>query len=327
MERKKLRILHVIPYSEAPSSFIFAKRLAADLVEEGHESEIFYLKSRFSPFELRKQYQLFKKAVKSFQPDVIHAHYGTINGYFASLYRSVPLVVTFQGSDLNFTSDIGRIREKLGKKLSFIAARRARRIICVSENLQASLGSLKSKSSIIPAGISTSVFRKMDREACKRQLDLDPEVNYVFFNANNPVVKRLDIAEQVVALLKDKNVRLLSLNGGVMPDEIPVFLNASFALLLCSESEGSPLVIKEAMACSLPIVSVNVGDVAERIAGVDHCYIVAQEAPVLAEKLRSLLDSGVDRTNGKEVLVAQGIDSRTTTQRIVEVYHAAIGDE
>jgi len=52
-----------------------------------------------------------------------------------------------------------------------------------------------------------------------------------------------------------------------------VWLNASNVLLLTSLHEGSPTVVKEALACGLPVVSVDVGDVAERIEGIEGCHL------------------------------------------------------
>ena len=77
----------------------------------------------------------------------------------------------------------------------------------------------------------------------------------LFLNSNNPVVKRLDIAQDVQNLLAGYSVQLLSLNGSVEPNEIPIYLNACVATILCSDSEGSPMVIKEAMACGLPVAA------------------------------------------------------------------------
>src|SRR5215813_6801688 len=85
---------------------------------------------------------------------------------------------------------------------------------------------------------------------------------------------------------------------GVPHGEVPIWLNASDVLLLTSLHEGSPTVIKEALACNLPIVSVNVGDVRERIWGVDGCYIAAPDPSDLAAKL-NLVYSGRRRVAGR----------------------------
>ncbi len=50
-------------------------------------------------------------------------------------------------------------------------------------------------------------------------------------------------------------------------------MKASDVLLLTSYWEGSPNVIKESMACNLPIISVDVGDVKEVISGTFNCFL------------------------------------------------------
>jgi teichuronic acid biosynthesis glycosyltransferase TuaC len=324
MENKTLKILHVIPFHPSPSSFIFAKRQVEDLSELGHRNELFFFNTSFSIIGFYKQLVQLKRVVKNFQPDIIHAHYGTINAYFASFISHVPLVVSFHGSDLNFTKDVHWLREKLGKRLSRSAAKSARRIICVSELLQTKLPIGKEKSTVISSGVNTEHFKKLNRTECKSALNLSKAKNYIFFNANNPVVKRLDIALEVVALLQDLNVELLSLKGNVDPTEIPVYLNASVAVLLCSDSEGSPMVIKEAMACELPIVSTDVGDVKSRIVGVEHCYIVEQNAEAIAEKMRIIIDTDVEVTNGLTQLKSLELDHLSVAKKVEAVYFSAI---
>jgi teichuronic acid biosynthesis glycosyltransferase TuaC len=324
MENRTLKIMHVIPFHPSPSSFIFAKRQVDDLSELGHRNELFFFNTSFSIIGFYKQLVELRKIVRNFEPDILHAHYGTINAYFASFITSVPLVVSFHGSDLNFTKDVHWLREKLGKLLSRRAAKSARRIICVSELLQTKLTIGKEKSTVISSGVNTENFKKLNRTECKSALNLSAAKNYVFFNANNPVVKRLDIALEVVELLKDLNVELLSLKGNVEPSEIPIYLNASVAALLCSDSEGSPMVIKEAMACGLPIVSTDIGDVKSRIVGVENCYIVGQNAEAIAAKMRIIIDSGVEITNGLAHLKSLELDHLSVAKKVEAVYFSAI---
>jgi teichuronic acid biosynthesis glycosyltransferase TuaC len=82
-------------------------------------------------------------------------------------------------------------------------------------------------------------------------------------------------------------------------DVVPKYMNACDVLVLTSNGEGSPMVIKEAMACNLPIVSVPVGDVPEVITNTDGCYLCSQDPQDVADKLAMALDGG-KRTNGRE---------------------------
>jgi teichuronic acid biosynthesis glycosyltransferase TuaC len=324
MENRRLKIIHVIPYHPAPSAFIFAKRQVEDLSDLGHLNQVFYFNTSFSILGFYRQLMRLRKLVRSFNPDVIHAHYGTINAFFASFVLNVPLIVSFHGSDLNYTKDVHWLREKLGKRLSRIAANRAQHIICVSKLLRAKLPVGKEKSSVIPSGVNTEKFKKMDRSMCKRELKLSDSKNYLFFNANNPIVKRLDIALETVDILKDLHVELLTLKGDIDPAEIPIYLNASIAVLLCSDSEGSPMVIKEAMSCGLPIVSTDVGDVKSVIAHVDNCFIIPQNSVLIAEKIRSIIASQIEQTNGLEQIKMLELDHLSVVKKVEAIYFSAI---
>src|SRR5690606_12582973 len=102
----------------------------------------------------------------------------------------------------------------------------------------------------------------------------------IAFNANHPKIKRLDLAEKAIESLRIEypQASLFKMHGDVPAGKVPFVLNAVDGVLLCSDNEGSPTIIKEAMACNLPIVSTDVGDVKERIAGVKEAIMVEQNA-------------------------------------------------
>jgi len=318
--------MHVLPYHPLDSASIFSKRQISDLGKLGHENKVFFLRARFNVLSLMSQFKEFKRQVEAFDPDIIHAHYGTITAFFASCYRKKPFVVSFHGSDLNKKTNVNKFRNRIGRKLSTIAAKRAQLVFCVSESLRQQLEVKKEEAIVLPSGIDMEMFRPIDREACIDRLGLKAEVKYVFFNSNNPGIKRLDIATEAVSMLTDLRVELLSLNGNVAPDEIPFYLNACRCLLLCSDNEGSPMVIKEAMACNLPTVAVNVGDVLERISEVSNSFVVQQDAGVIAAKIRQIVEQNIERTNGRDALISQNLDSMQIIGIMEREYFRILGN-
>ena len=92
------------------------------------------------------------------------------------------------------------------------------------------------------------------------------------------------------------------------------------ALLMTSFTEGSPQVIKEALACGCPIVSVDVGDVKERIDGVDGCYVAETRH---ATELASLLQNAMGfegKTKGRERVISDQLDNRLVSQQLMKIF-------
>ena len=95
-------------------------------------------------------------------------------------------------------------------------------------------------------------------------------------------------------------------------------MNAANVLVLTSTHEGSPNVVKEALACNLPIVSTDVGDVRERVAGLDNCVVCEDDRPeTVAAALEQALDSG-EFVNGRDAVL--DCDETLLTQHVIRIY-------
>ena len=108
------------------------------------------------------------------------------------------------------------------------------------------------------------------------------------------------------------------------PDIVPKYMSACDVLILASDGEGSPMVIKEAMACNLPIVSVRVGDVPEVIGNTKGCFLCSQEPQDIAEKLERALDWG-KRTNGREKI--NHLEISTSSRKVIDVYKKVLKEK
>ena len=100
---------------------------------------------------------------------------------------------------------------------------------------------------------------------------------------------------------------------------MPVMLNAADCLLVTSFHEGSPNLVKEAMACGLPIVSVPCGDVTERLTTLRVGQVCPFEARALGDALVDYLRAG-SRSQGRSALVAQGLDSASVARRLLALF-------
>jgi glycosyltransferase involved in cell wall biosynthesis len=285
-----MRVLFVIPGEAQGSSMVFARRQAESLAREGVEVEVFHLRSRTSLWVLAREGVRFRRTVRSFDPQVIHAHFGTVTALFAAWAAPMrPLVITFRGSDLNLSPSL---RSLAGQVLSQIAALRARRIVCVSRQLRERLWWRRGVVIILPSGVDPEVFCPEPRFAARRRLGWDDDERVVLFNAgHDPATKRLDLASEALRFTQGllKGVRMEVLDGTTPPARVPELLNAADCLLLTSDREGSPTVIQEALACNLPVISVDVGDTVERLRGMQCSAIVPREAAAIASELARVL--------------------------------------
>src|SRR6185312_17084351 len=220
--------------------------------------------------------------INFFKPDLIHVHTGSTTSFLVALARKkkVPWIITFGGSELLGNHQAGmkwKIRDKLSILLSMISARLSNGIICVSKNLQSVLpNSTLKKSIVIPRGVDIEQFKPINKLEARRVLKIDSHKIVVIFSLNrkDAVVKNKILADQVISELEEKygiDVSFITLID-YSKNEILLLLNAADALLITSLHEGSPNIVKEAMACNLPVVSVNCGDVNERLKNVKNSF-------------------------------------------------------
>lgn len=278
----------------------FAYEEIDSLVSTRIDSEVFVFDTKLSFGHLWSQCHQLRRRIREYHPDLIHVHFGSLVAILTALVARVPFVVTFRGSDLNPSWTDGFFRNLMQKMMSHVAAFRAAGIICVSEQLRKRLWWCAKKVSVIPSGVNMDRFHPMPQKSSREKLGWPLAGQVVIFNAGfSPLLKRLDLAEMSVELLRRRypSVRLEVLRGRVPHENVPLYMNAADCLLLTSEYEGSPTVIKEALACGLPIVSVDVGDVRERLEGVTPSTIVARDAEKIAAALESVLSSE-GRSNG-----------------------------
>lgn len=320
-----MKVLALIPGEELGSSMIFSKRQVNQLIEKGINVKTFFLSSRTSLSVLYSELKRFRKEITLFKPDIIHCHYGTVTAMFGTLSTTIPKVITYHGSDLNIAKDVHWTRSYMGHIFSQVAALFAKRIICVSSKLKSRLWWHQSKAEVIPVGVDEKKFFPTDKQKARAQLQWDQEKFYILFNANNPIVKRLDIAENIEKELKkiDARYNIHYVKGFTPADAMPLLLNASDALLMCSDTEGSPALIKEAMACNLPIVSNDIGDIAERLNGVKMCTVVERNGKLMAEKLHEII-SMKERSNGREVILKEGLTEDDIADKIISIYNSCI---
>jgi glycosyltransferase involved in cell wall biosynthesis len=257
------------------------------------------------------------------QFDLIHAHYGLV-GWVARMQWKAPLVVTYHGDDaLGTIGPHGRT-----KTFSRVTAAFCRRlgpvvdaVIVQSPEMERRFAN--SRVHVIPHEVDLEVFCPSDKLEARRLLALEPHKKYILFAANPDIaVKRFPLAKAAFECLRtrDSSVELLVVFREPQP-RLALYMNACDALVFPSWQEGSPNIVKQAMACNLPIVATAAGDVKEVIEGVPGCYISSPDVPEFASRLGEILQSPA-RTHGRERV--QRFAGPLVARRVIGVYESSL---
>lgn len=307
-----MKILFVSSGNSREGISPIVKRQGESLAQTGMEVDYFTIKGKGYKSYFRHIF-ILRNHLKSTHYDKVHAHY-SFSAFVASFAGARQLVVSLMGSDL---------KAKRGYKyvilfLSFLF--RWKHIIVKSDDMKRELRS--GKIMVMPNGVNLHLFRPLDKNKCREELSWDPEKTHVLFAANpNRPEKNFELAKKSVEKLNDPALALHALEN-VAPDRVPVWMNASDVVILSSLWEGSPNVVKEALACNCLIVTTDVGDVRWLIGEEPGCFIASQNPEDFSAKIRSaiLYSSGGGRRAGRERLLSLGLDSASVAQKIITLY-------
>ncbi len=303
---------------------IFIKRQVEDMENEGL-CTIKVVKDRkgfvaYAPFILKNIFYLLLGSY-----DIVHAYYGFHSALFAAIIKRRPLIITFVGSD----ALIEPSRNKVYRILQRFVVSRSNHIIAVSSKIRniliSDLGADANKISVITFGINFDLFKPIPRARAREKLGFPSDKKLVLFPSSpQRIEKRFDIFNRAVELLQKDNHNILPviLSNNRRPySEVPLVMNACDVLVLTSDSEGSPTVIKEALACNLPIVSVDVGDAREVIKDAANCYICKQEPVNIAEGIKLVLNNGIRTATRNNI---KHLSAKKIARKIIELYKKII---
>ncbi len=313
-----------LPSEVNPQAGIFVKEQVDSLRQLGVQVETLDVAGKGRPLNYVKAAARLFRLVREKKFDLVHAHYG-LCVLVAHAQCRAPVVACFHGGDVLEDPSQTRLRTVLDKLLiglNRLFMRHARAIIVQSREMKDALGLPHAR--IVPFGVNLALFHPLDRmQACLR-LGLDAARRRMLF-ANNPAIplKQFQLAERVFDLVRKTCPETDLVVLGKEPRErVPLFMNACDVLILTSLTEGSPNVVKEAMACNLPIVSTDVGDVREVIGATPSCFVVSGGADEMAARIIGIFSSG-QRSNGFAAI--QSLSAEAVARRTLEVYRAAIG--
>ncbi|PTX14988.1 glycosyltransferase involved in cell wall biosynthesis [Pontibacter mucosus] len=264
---------------------------------------------------IRATYRLYK-LLKRTPVDLIHAHYG-LSGLTAVLNKVIlgnrfKVIITYHGSDINKASE---------RWLSLLASRLADFNILVSVKM---LRYFKHKRAVIPCGINTDValIHRSETRASNGWGENDFVI--LFASRFSISVKDPEFAFKVVEAFRastTKSVKFIELKG-YSRDQVTQLMQAADALLMCSKTEGSPQVVKEAIVNGLPVISNDVGDVRVICRHVDHCFILPKRVEDYVECLHSL-SSTYPRIQNREPVIAE-YSNQHIAEKILGIYQSVL---
>lgn len=258
-----------------------------------------------------KAVQLLRKRIKNNNYDIIHAHYCYSSLVTILSFPKVPLITSFMGSDILGFRKIDTIIKIVVEKFSDI--------IIVKSRQMAKKISHRDKLVIIPNGVNYNTFKAIDKFLAKKRLGLHPEIKYILWVGNSKrKEKNFKLVREVLRIIKktNKDIELIPVFGESQK-KLNEYYSACDVFLLTSLYEGSPNVLKEAMACNCPTVSTEVGDAREVVRNTEGCYITSFDPNDVAEKIKMALNFG-KRTNGRDHI--KHLEINVIAKKIINVY-------
>lgn len=296
------------PSPQRPGSGAFVCQQVEQLRRFGHTVDVIDILGSQSKMNYLRCTLDVVRMTSAVAYDIVHAHYG-YSAYPAMFRLRAPLVITLHGTDV--------IGQSIFERLSTRAVSHfADAVIVVSEELRRRIPGI-----VIPCGVDLGVFKPYDRDKARARLGWPKDKHIVLFpfDPARPE-KRYDLARASIERLVQEGVDAELMTVVNVPNgEMPWCYSAADALLLCSDYEGSPTSIKEALACNRPVVATDVGDVGELLNGIAGTRICPQDAGTIARNLREVFDwSRSSEFRGRAAMARY--DQVLTVEKIVGVY-------
>jgi glycosyltransferase involved in cell wall biosynthesis len=258
----------------------------------------------------------FNKFLKSNKVDIVHVHYGLwslvaiVNNVFS--VKKYKVVVTYHGSDIN---------KKNERRISLLGARFSSHNILVSDKMA---GFFHKNYSILPCGINTDVILGSRERTRAERVWGESDFVILFSSSFDRVVKDPGFAFSVIETFSSQaqlKIRFLEMKGYTR-EEVTGLMQAADVLLMCSQTEGSPQVIKEAILNGLPVISNDVGDVKAICEGVDNCFIIEKDMNQYVACLK-LISQRRERIQNRRPIIEK-FDNNKVSKQLYEIYQELV---
>ena len=302
----------------------FISQQGQDLRDIGFEVSYFPIKGKGVLGYLRAIPKL-RAHLQNADVNVVHAHY-TLSGWVAVLARSgKPIVLSLMGTDAygEYTGHNKiRFRSRYLTVLTYLIQPFVSQIISKSANIDKYVW-CRPKASIIPNGIDLSkFFGQSDKQARDRR---DSQTHKILFlgNPKDPR-KNFQLVSDALQYLKTENFEIIT-PYPISHDAVVSHLHETDVLIVPSFMEGSPNLVKEAMACNCTTIATRVGDV-EWLFGSTPGYYLTDFCPHdLAKQIDSAIHFSRSATTrcGRTRLIKLQLESKKVAAQIAQIYEKA----
>ncbi len=318
-----LMVTGIYPTRGKPHSGTFIQSQVDSLIEAGLEVEVIHPKPGPIPYRYTTAaIQVFRKTLRE-HFDIVHGHYG-LWCLAGCLQWKTPVVASFLGSDVlgdEIEYSDNDKKTNLVITISRWLCQRVDAVIVKSEGMKQAIHS--NEVFIIPNGVDFTFFHPIPRAEARAALGWHKNCYYVLFG-NNPQIPRKNfaLAQAATEHLQAKGLDVaLVVATGLPQTQVVQYINASNALVLPSFIEGSPNIVKEAMACNVPVVATDVGDVANVIGKTAGCAVCPPDPITFANALEQAI-LRKEPTTGREDI--SHLDRTIIAQQVIAVYEHAI---
>lgn len=318
---KVLIVTAMYPTVENPAFGSFVRSQELFLRSAGIDVDVLVLKGRIRKLIYAKGIYEIRRRLAGVS--LVHAHYAYV-GAVAKTQWKVPVVLTYHGSDAMGTVTEAGITSRKSRVIAAGCRSLARYCDAVIVQSREMAESFRTGNvHIIPHEVDLDLFSPSGKAAARAELGLSTSKRYVLFAANPSIaVKRFPLAKAAVDRLKDARVDVELIVVHKEPQaRLALYMSACDALVFPSYKEGSPNIVKQAMACNLPIVATDVGDVREIIGGTAGCYVCDPDVEVFAQRLNEILGEPF-RTNGRQAV--QHLSGPMVAGRIIGLYEQVL---
>lgn len=316
---KILLVTNMYPCDNASTYGIFVKEQKDAICKEYSNIHytVAFIDGRHNKSEYIKSIFKIRKLIKEQDFDLIHVHYG-FSGLFllaGKLPKKIPILITLHGGDIQVEQG-KNIQVWFTKQI----LKKANAAITLNKRMDEIVQKYIQNTQIIPCSVNTDIFTP---SPTLRTINLAKELHIIFPSDKNRYVKNYPLFEETISILKNKyhiKCRTSEVKNMSRIEVATLYQNADL-MIMTSISEGSPQVVKEAMACNLPVISTNVGDVTHLLENVKNSAVAnkmdAEELAFLAYQSLNNQISGID---GREKIFQMLLNDQSIAQKIYNIY-------